>query len=361
MGATAAAARVLKGASLRVRFISIATFATMTGLANLAVLAELMIVNKEDAVTVASLVAYSTAAAVGAATAVAGSSSAAIERVSKAAARMARGDLDARAGRVGGGAELDELAVTLDEMAERLRASLARERLLEDQRRDLIVAVSHDLRTPLSALKAMTEAIDDGVVDDSETIREYARSISGSVNALAAMVDDLFEFVQLDAGAIAAQSEEADLEAVVDAAIGACGAQAVEKGLVLRTSLGDAGDASCSPKVGRALQNLLQNAIRHTPADGTVLVEARQSGSTIELAVEDSGEGLDPASVERVFDPFWRGDASRGANGSGLGLALAKRIVEAQGGSIDVESEPARGSRFAIMLPAASAIRSAAP
>jgi signal transduction histidine kinase len=351
VAATAAASGLLGGASLRTRFVAIACFATLTGLVNLVVLAELMIVNKDDAVMVGSLAAYSTAAAVGAAVAVAGSSRAAVSRVSEVARSMARGNLGARVGRVGGGAELDELAVALDEMAERLSASLVRERALEEQRKDLIVAVSHDLRSPLSALKAQTEAIEDGIVDDPATIREYTAGIRRSVDALTALIDDLFEFAQLEAGAIEAEAERAELGEVVEAAIGACGAHATQKGLVLRTSLGDAGHARCSPRLGRVLQNLLQNAIRHTPVDGTVLVEARRTGSEIELAVEDSGEGLDPASLDQVFEPFWRADPSRGPGGSGLGLALAKRIVEALGGSIRVESDPDRGARFAVLIP----------
>jgi signal transduction histidine kinase len=97
---------------------------------------------------------------------------------------------------------------------------------------------------------------------------------------------------------------------------------------------------------------LLVNAIRHTPADGTVLVDARRSPSGIELAVQDSGEGIGQENLERVFEPFFRADAARSGEGAGLGLALAKRIVEALGGRIEAQSELARGARFAISLPA---------
>jgi signal transduction histidine kinase len=104
----------------------------------------------------------------------------------------------------------------------------------------------------------------------------------------------------------------------------------------------------------RVLQNLLQNAIRHTPADGTVRMEARRGAGGLELVVEDTGEGISPETVEHVFEPFWRGDAARSGGGSGLGLALAKRIVESLGGQIQVHSEPAEGSRFAVVLPEGS-------
>ena len=348
---TAIATRGLRGASLRLRFVSIAAFAALIGLVNLGVLAALMAVSDKDATMLAILLAYALAAAIGAALAVARASTAAVEHLRATANRMAAGDLGARAGAVGGGAELEDLAATLDDMASRLGASLERERAIEAQRRDLIVAVSHDLRTPLADLRAMTEAITDGVVDDPATIRRYSARIAESVDSLTTLVDDLFEFVQVDAGAIEAERERARVEQVVRTAVSACGAQASEKGLVLRTELGDAGQLTCSPRLTRVLHNLLQNAIRHTPADGTVLVAARQDAGGLELAVEDSGEGIEPAAVERVFEPFWRGDAARASDGSGLGLALAKRIVDALGGRITVESEPARGSRFAVQLP----------
>jgi signal transduction histidine kinase len=99
------------------------------------------------------------------------------------------------------------------------------------------------------------------------------------------------------------------------------------------------------------LQNLVQNAIRHTPADGTVRVEARRIRGALEVAVEDSGQGIAKADLEQVFEPFWRGDAARSDQGSGLGLAVSKRIVEALGGAISVQSEPSRGSRFEVVLP----------
>jgi signal transduction histidine kinase len=348
---TAIAARWLARASMRLRFVFVAVLATAIGLANLGVLVSMMLVDDRDAMLVAALLAYSAVAAIGAGLAISRTSTGAIERLSEAARRLGEGDLEVRVGRVGGGPELEALAATLDEMSERLSKSLGRERAAEAQRRDLIVAVSHDLRTPLADLRAMAEAIEDGVVTDPATVRRYSERIGASVAALSSLVDDLFEFVQLDAGAIVAETDRARLAEVVGEAVAACDAQATQKGLVLRTELGNAATVHCSPRLTRVLQNLLQNAIRHTPADGRVLVEARHAGPRLELAVEDSGEGIAPGVLERVFDPFWRGDPARAGDGSGLGLALAKRIVEALGGSIEVESEPDRGSRFAVLVP----------
>jgi two-component system, OmpR family, sensor histidine kinase SaeS len=349
--AIAASGRWLASASLRLRFVSISTFAILLGLINLAVLSALMLVSEQDARMVGVLLIYASAVAVGCGLAAARSSADAVERISRAANQMAEGDLAARAGEVGGGSELERLATDLDRMAARLDAAQQRERAVERQRRDLIVAVSHDLRTPLADLQALAEAIEDGVVADPQTVGAYARQMGASVESLARLVDDLFEFVQVDAATIEAEREQARIEQVVGWAVSACDAQATMKGLRLRTELGDAGAASCSPRLTRVLQNLLQNAIRHTPADGTVVVRARQADDGVELEVEDTGEGIAPDAVDRVFEPFWRGDAARSSEGSGLGLALARRIVESLGGRIEVESAPARGSRFAVTLP----------
>ncbi len=231
------------------------------------------------------------------------------------------------------------------------RDSAARERAIDRQRRDLLTAVSHDLRTPLAGLRAMTEAVDEGVVDDPPTLRRYVGEMRRAVNSLALLVDDLFELAQLDAGAIEVEARRATVGEVVEAALAACGGQASEKGLRVETRIADAADWRCSPRLTRVLQNLLQNAIRHTPADGTVRVEAQCRPGALKLTVEDSGSGIARESLDRVFEPFWRGDAARSTQGSGLGLTLAKRIVDSLGGQIRVEDGAATGARFAIELP----------
>jgi signal transduction histidine kinase len=343
--------RLLGRASLRSRFVSVAVLTVVIALANLAVLAISMLVADKDAAMVAVLMIYAAAVAIGAGVAVGSTSATAIERISTAARAVAAGDRGARAGAVGGGRELEELATTFDEMAAELAAGEEREHAIEAQRRDLIAAVSHDLRTPLADLRAMAEAIEDRVVSDPDTIHAYAVRMGGSVESLSRLVDDLFEFAQLDAGVIEAGRERAKVCEIVADAVAACDGQAALKGLVLRTDLGNAGEAECSPHLTRVLQNLLANAIRHTPSDGTVVVAARRDEDAIELAVADTGDGIAPEVRDRVFEPFWRGDAARSSPGTGLGLALTKRIVESLGGEIEVESEPAGGSRFAISLP----------
>lgn len=351
VGASALAARLLSRDSLRQRFVAVGALGTAIALANLWVLSRTMFVSEHDATLLGVLLLYSVGAGIGAALAAARGASAALDRLGETARAIGAGDPDARAGAIGAGPELDALARTLDEMADRLQAAQARERAAEATRRDLTTAISHDLRTPLASLRAMVEAIDDGVVDDAPTMRRYVREMRASVDRLVAMVDDLFELAQLDTGAIELERERARLGEIVRSAVAAVELQAEEKGLELITALNGADDAPCSPRLERVLQNLLVNAVRHTPADGTVRVEARRSSDGLEVAVADTGEGIAAEDLDRVFEPFFRADPARHGAGAGLGLALAKRIVEALGGQIRAESEPARGSRFAVVLP----------
>jgi signal transduction histidine kinase len=350
--AMAVAGRLLARASLAQRFVAVGALGAAIALANLWVLSRQMFVSEHDATLLGALLLYSLGAGIGAAVVTARTSARALRRLETTARALGRGDLDTRAGDLAAGPELDELARTLDDMAARLQLAQQRERDAEATRRNLISAVSHDLRTPLASLRAMVEAIDDGVVDDAATVRRYTSEMRRSVNQLVAMVDDLFELVQLDAGAIEAESERARLGEVVGSAVAAVRMEAEQKGLALVTDLDGTEDALCSPRLARVLQNLLVNAVRHTPVDGTVRVEARRSASAIELAVADDGEGIQPEHLDRVFEPFFRADPSRQGAGAGLGLALAKRIVEALGGGISAEAVPSGGARFAVRLPA---------
>ncbi len=351
VGATLLSARLLTGASLSDRFVAIAGIAVLVSLANLVVLGSLMSIDGHDVAVVGVLLTYSIGAGVAAAIVTARSVATAVERLTGMAGMLADRKLEARAGELGAGPELDLLGKTLDEMAERLEESIRRERIAESRRRDLVTAVSHDLRTPLASLQMMVEAIDDGIVDDPPTLKRYAAEMRRSVESLGRLVDDLFELVQLDAGAIEAESGRARLGEIVSSAMAACENQALEKGLALEVHLDGAGEFRCSPRLVRVLQNLLQNAVRHTPREGSVRLAAQRAPAGVEIVVEDTGEGISSEAIDRIFDPFWRGDEARSSSGSGLGLALAKRIVEALGGEIKVESSPARGSRFAIVLP----------
>jgi signal transduction histidine kinase len=349
--AVALATPLLARASIRQRFAVVATVGSVVALANLFAVTKAMAVSAHDAALVSALLVYAAMAGIGAALAIARSSTAALDRLTAAAGRIEHGDLEARAGDVGGGRDLQRLGEAFDAMASGLQDARSRERRAEAMRADLITAVSHDLRTPLASLRAMIEAVDDGVVADPGTVRRYAAEMRRSVGQLGTMVDDLFELVQLDAGAIEAETTRVRLDDAVRSAVATVEAEALAKSVRLETDLTDAGDLDCSPRIVRVLQTLLVNAVRHTPADGSVRVEARTAASVIELAVEDSGEGISGADLPLVFEPFYRGDAARSGPGAGLGLALAKRIVEALGGRIEALGGRARGARFEVVIP----------
>ncbi len=349
--AVGASRPLLARSSFGARMMAVAAVAAVVALVNLFLLARQMSVTPRDATTIGVLLLSSLGTGIAAALVLGRGTGSAVTRLAETAAALGRGDLDARVGPIVAGPELVTLGATLDEMAERLQRAIGRIREVEARRRDLVMAVSHDLRTPLSSLRATVEAIDEGVVEDAPTLHRYVSEMRASVDALVALTDDLFELVQLDAGAIEAETERSRLEDVVRFALAACGPQATTKGLVVETRLNGAADAPCPPRLVRVLQNILQNAIRHTPADGTVRIEARREPGLLEVAVADTGEGIAADSLARVFEPFYRGDPARTGGGSGLGLTLAKRIVEALGGGIEARSRPSMGSRFAIRLP----------
>lgn len=351
VAAAAIAARLLAGASIRHRAFGVVAVASGVGLANLIVLAWAMYLEPADAEHLAVLLLYSAAAGGGAAFALTRTTTGAVDRLSATARRLGDGDLDARVGPIEAEPELGELARTLDDMAVRLQESIERERSLEAHRLDMITAASHDLRTPLASLRAMIEAIEDGVVPEGPERDRYMQEMGNSVDSLTALTDDLFELIKLDAGAIEADTERAKLGEVVAAALALVEGAALEKGLSLRSALGDAEAVACSPRLARVVQNLVQNAIRHTPPGGVVTVRAGLTTSGIELVVADDGEGIPPEAIDKVFEPFWRGEAARSSKGSGLGLTLVKRIVEGLGGEISVSSAPMGGATFAVTLP----------
>ncbi len=332
--------------------MAVALVAAGVSIVNVVVLAMQMFVDDHDATLIAVLLLYAIAAGVAAALVVARRAGDAIHSVERTARRLGTGDLDARTGPIDSGPELATLASTLDEMADRLQRAQEREREADRMRRDLITTVSHDLRTPLASLRAMTEAIEDHVIDDPPTLHRYVAEMRRSVGQLGAMVDDLFELTQLDAGVIVSDHRRSPLSDLVDEAVSSVRNQARDKGVTVVSQLNSADDAMCSPRVVRVLQNLLVNAVRHTPTDGIVRVEAELTPGRVLIAVEDTGVGIAPDDVLRIFDPFFRADPARSGPGAGLGLALAKRIVEALGGRISAGSGASAGARFAVELPA---------
>ena len=239
-------------------------------------------------------------------------------------------------------------------LAGALAARLAMEeragREVEAARRQLVAAASHDLRTPLASLRLLIEAIDDEVAT-GETRDRYLGEIRTHVGVLSDLIDDLFELSRIEAGDISWTMRQVELGELIDDTVAAMQAPAAERGVRISAELptGELIAQANAEKVQRVLFNLIQNAIRHTPADGSVTVRARPAGKGVEVEVDDSGEGIPAADGERVFEAFYRGDASRGEDGAGLGLAISKAIVEAHGGRIWLEpGAPGTRVRFTL-------------
>lgn len=211
-------------------------------------------------------------------------------------------------------------------------------REVEEARRQLVAAASHDLRTPLASLRLLVESIDDGVVT-GETRDRYLAEIRTHVTVLSGLIDDLFELSRIEAGDISWTMRQVELGDLIGDTVAAMRAPAAERGVRLAAELpaGEVVARANAEKVQRVLFNLIQNAIRHTPADGSVTVRARSGRGGVEVEVADDGEGIQAGDGERVFEAFYRGDAARGEDGAGLGLAISRAIVEAHGGKIWLE------------------------
>jgi len=235
-------------------------------------------------------------------------------------------------------------------LAVRLAMEERSRRKIEDARRQMVAAVSHDLRTPLASLRLLVEAIDDGVAT-GETRERYLSEMRTHVEALTTLIDDLFELSRIEAGEIAWTMGQVELRELIGDTVAAMRAPAEAHGVVLAADLPahEVLARANAEKVQRVLFNLIQNAIRHTPADGSVTVRARSAAGGVEIEVADEGEGIPAGDGERVFEAFYRGDESRSEDGAGLGLAISRAIVEAHGGRIWAE-DGAPGTRVRFTL-----------
>jgi two-component system, OmpR family, sensor histidine kinase SaeS len=267
-----------------------------------------------------------------------------LDRIRHAARDFARGDLTARTPE-DGPAELAELSVAFNDMASRLAE-------LFDTRKELVAWASHDLRTPIGSLRAMLEALEDGVAEPAELLPVLRRQ----VRTLERLVDDLFEVACIDAGALTLELRPTDVSQLVQASITGLAADAEARGVRLEARTNGASRALCAPeKIERVLGNLVTNALRHTPPNGSVVVSVEELSDVVQVTVDDTGVGVAPDARRRMFDRFWRGDDARtpGDGGAGLGLTVAQGLVEAHGGRIWVEPRSGGGTRVAFTLPAA--------
>ena len=277
-----------------------------------------------------------------------------INLLKSAAENIAQGDLKTRVP-VQGSDEVAVLAKTFNQMAEQLQDSDKKQRELESLRRDLIAWVSHDLQTPLTSVRAILEALSDGVVEDPATVQRYLHTAQRDVNSLSSLIDDLFQMAQLDAGGFPLNRANASLSDLISDTLESFTELAKQREITLEGNV----ESNVDPvnmdtqAMGRVLNNLLGNALRHTPDGGRISVWVHRAQSGIEVTVSDTGEGIREEDLPHVFESFYRGEKSRnrGTGGAGLGLAISRGIVQAHGGKIRVESKPGRGTLFTFTIP----------
>jgi signal transduction histidine kinase len=238
----------------------------------------------------------------------------------------------------------------LDARATAEAAGRARDAQVEAKRRELVAWASHDLRSPISGIQAMAEALDDGVAPAT-----YPRRIRAEADRMAAMVDDLLALSRLQSGALRLTREQVSVADLVSDALAAARPVAAEAGVALDGSALDSADAVVDAReVSRVLDNLLANAVRHTPRGGQVRVAAASAGPDVVITVSDGCGGIDPDCLDRMFEPWWRGSPARTpgvGHGAGLGLAVVEGIVTAHAGSVRAENAGA-GCRIEVRLPA---------
>ena len=260
--------------------------------------------------------------------------------------------------------ELSALAREFNRMSKELHQREVERDGAEQARRDLIAAVSHDLRTPLSAVMLLARALDDDVGDE-RTLRRHLGHMAVNLESLNKLIDDLFEFSRMEAGDVAWSFEDLALDSVIEETVEGMRPIAGANAIKLRLSLpDDLPKVRANPeRLQRVLFNLIQNAVQHTPDGGEISVVATATSDAVEVDVADTGSGIASDEVERVFEPLWRGGdagAARSGDGAGLGLPIARSIVEAHGGRIFVADTSASGTRVCFSLPRIAA-RAAAP
>ena len=269
-----------------------------------------------------------------------------VKALTSAARQLGRGDFSQRV-QVKDKGEVGEMANTFNFMASDLEQA-------EQLQRNMVADIAHELRTPLSNLRGYLEAVRDGVIKpDADTIR----SLDEEAALLSRLVDDLQELSLAEAGELKLVCQAENIGELIKQTVGGLQAQATTKGLSVSVDLPDRLPAVNidSPRISQVLRNLLENALAHTAEGDAITVTAAQQGNWVEVSVVDTGEGIPAEGLPNIFERFYRVDKSRArtTGGSGLGLTIAKRLVEAHGGTIQAQSEQGKGSRFSFTVPVA--------
>jgi signal transduction histidine kinase len=276
--------------------------------------------------------------------------------LSDAAGKVAQGDfgtrIDAR-----GNDEIAKLIRSFNAMAHDLEEVDEQKRQLEQTRRDLVAWVSHDLRTPLTSMRVMLEALSDGVISDEETQTRYIQTTLSEIQHLSYLINDLFEMAKLDVGHLELDCQATTIADLISDTLGSMTAKAQKKGILLSGKVDDDVDLVyvAPEKIQRVLKNLLDNAIKYTPIGETVTICARRcDGDCVQVDVHNTGVYIAADTLPSLFESFYRGEKSRATTdderGTGLGLAIARGFIQAHGGEIWAESSPDDGTTFSFTV-----------
>ncbi len=318
--------------------------------------ARLMFINQHDLILATLLLIFAGGVSIAFGYFISNSITQDLEDLVHGAEKISHGDFATRVS-VSGEDEVAQLAQAFNQMATQLEQAADAERVLDEARRNLVAWASHDLRTPLTSLMVMLEALTDGIVTDSDTVARYLKQSQNEVNRMSALIDDLFELAQLDAGYQDLDFELISLSDLISDTLESFAARTRTQGVTLEGSITSEVDPvwAAPDKLSRILDNLVSNALRYTPEGSCIFIRAYLSDDQVLVEVSDTGTGISETDLPRIFDRFYRGEKSRTRSetnsGVGLGLAISKGLVKAHGGKIQVESELGSGTRFWFTLP----------
>lgn len=328
--------------------------AALLTLINVGVMQQQMFVSQHDLVLSTVLLLFAGIIATSFGMFVAASVTADLRQVAGTARQLADGDLAARVA-VHGRDEIAQVGAAFNRMAAQLQTAEQERAELDQLRRDLIAWTSHDLRTPLTGIRVRTEALQDGVVETEAMRERYYREIHADVLALNHLIDDLFELAQLDAGSLELEMSGHALSDIVSDSLERFRTLAEQKQIALWGEVAPDVDPVQlnAAKISRVLDNLIGNALRYTPEDGRVEVQAVRADGRVRVTVSDTGPGFAPQDLPRVFEQFYRGEQarSRATGGAGLGLAIVRGIVAAHNGRVWAENRPGGGAVVGFELP----------
>lgn len=343
--------------SLRWTLLVIVLFTVAIVMLNMWLLARLMFVDSHYLSITATVLLFAGLTAVSFGFFVSKTMTDRLQKLSEASDQVGEGNLETRLS-INGNDEIAHVFQRFNEMAQALQTVDEEKEALEKTRRDLVAWVSHDLRTPLTSMRVMIEAMADGVITDSATQKRYLQSSLAEIEHLSHLINDLFEMAQLDVGHMELQLQTASLRDLVSDTIGSMSAKAQKKQINLSGDVAPNADiVEIAPdKIQRVLYNLVNNAITYTPAHESVTIRAHRRNDCVQVDVFNSGVYIEKDVLPVLFQTFYRGEKSRaqsssGERGTGLGLAIARGLITAHGGKIWATSDHTTGTTFSFTLP----------